>query len=490
MQDWIQNELGTVRLGDKRLNTRFAKVLDRLSSKPSQSIPAACGGWTDIYAAYRFFANEKVTPAKMLAPHRDATVKRCAGHAVVLVAQDTTELELTRPNEKVGGPLSDEEHWGIHVHPSMVMTPEQIPLGILDVHMWARDLKDYHKRLKARTKPIEEKESFRWLAGYHEACALKREIGSQVVSLSDSEGDIYECFAAWADTSEGATADFIIRACQNRRLSKEDPAYEKDVTTLLWEAVEQASVQGQRTIEVSSRPAQTGDGSKRRQARSARTIDVTLRATAVTLKGLRRPSREGAASTLLPDVTVNVVLVREENPPAGEPAIEWLLVTSLPVTTLDQIETVVDYYCCRWQIEVYFKVVKSGCEVEKLQLETTDRIMNCVAVYLIVAWRVLYLLRLGRECPEMKCDTVLTPEEWQSVWRVVKGEEPPKEIPSLGVMIGLIAQLGGYIPRPNDPPGAKTMWIGLQRTRDFALVWSMLRPPAASKRSLAGAGVM
>lgn len=481
MQTWIKDELESVKLGDKRLDERYAKVLDQLSSKPSQSIPAACGGWADINAAYRFFSNEKVTPEKVLAPHHDATVKRCAEHPVVLIAQDTTELEVTRPNEKVGGPLGDEKHWGIHAHPSLVMTPERVPLGIVAAHMWARDLADFHKRLKAKTKPIEEKESFRWLEGYRQACALRRELGSQVVSLSDSEGDVYECFAAWADTSTGPTADFIIRACQNRCLAKTDPAYEKEVTTLLWAAAEKATIQGRRTLEVGPRPALTGDGSKRRQARSARTTSVALSASTVTLKGLMRPSQNGGAKIRLPDATVNVVLVREENPPADEPAIEWLLLTNLPVSTLGEIETVVDQYCCRWLIEMYFKVLKSGCEVEKLQLETTERLMACVAVYLIVAWRVLYLTILGRECPDMSCDAVLMTDEWQSVWRIVKREEPPRKPPPLGVMIKLIAQLGGYIPRPNEPPGAKTMWIGLQRTRDFALALSIFRPTASPK---------
>jgi Transposase DNA-binding/Transposase Tn5 dimerisation domain len=478
MQSWIMDELETVDIGDQRLNKRFAKVLDRLSSKPNESIPAALsGGWAEIQAAYRFFDNDLVTPDKVLAPHRDAIARRCAGHAVVLLAQDTTELDLTRPKEKVGGPLGDEQHWGFFVHPSLALTPDRVPLGIWHAHMWARDINDYHKRLEARTKPIEEKESFRWLQGYQQACALQRQIAGQVVNLSDSEGDIYECFAAKADTSAGPTAEFIVRACRDRCLSPTDPAYEKDVTTLLWEAVEKAPVQGRRTIDVSARAAQTGDGSQRRQARSAREARVTLRATTVTLKGQTRPGRAaGQPRIKLPEVTVNVVLVREENPPAGEPAIEWLLVTSLPVTTLQDIENVVDYYCCRWLIEMYFKVVKSGCEVEKLQLETTDRLMACVAVYLIVAWRVLYLVHLGRECPEMKCDAVLTPDEWQSVWRVVKGTKPPKRPPTLGVMIKLIAQLGGYIPRKGEEPGAKTMWIGLQRTRDFALVWSICHP--------------
>jgi hypothetical protein len=481
MQTWVQDELRTADFGDKRLNKRFAKLLDQLSSKPSESIPTACGGSADINAAYRFFSNDKVTPDKVLAPHREATIQRCHEHKVVLIAQDTSEFDLTRAQEEVGGPLSDENHWGIRMHPSLVMTPEQIPLGILHAHMWARDPADFHKRAKARTKPIEKKESFRWLEGYRQACALQRELGNQVVSLSDSEGDIYDCFAAWADVSEGPTADFIVRACQNRSLSKKDPAYERDVTTLLWEAVENQPVQGRRTIEVSPRPAQTGDGSRRRQARSERTTSVTLQAATVTLKGVRRKPPDAGPSFKLPDVTLNIVLVREENPPAKEPAIEWLLVTSLAVTTRSDIERVVNFYYCRWLIEQYFKVLKSGCEVEKLQLETTDRLMGCMAVYLVVAWRVLYLLRLGREYPETKCEAVLTKEEWQSTWRVAKQEEPPKKAPSLGVMIRLIAQLGGYIPRPNDPPGSKTLWIGLQRVRDFALAWSIFRPTKPPK---------
>jgi len=349
MQSWIEDELQTADLGDQRLNRRFGKLLDQLSSKPSQSIPAACGGWADIQAAYRFFDNDEVTPAKVLAPHRDATVGRCREQPVVLIAQDTSELELTRPQEKVGGPLGDEDHWGFHIHPCMAMTPDQVPLGILHAHMWARDINDYHKRLQAKSKPIEDKESFRWLEGYQQACALRRQIDSQVVSLSDSEGDIYECFLAWTDTSAGPTADFIVRACQNRCVAATDGLYEKDVTTLLWEAAEKAPVYGRRQIEVCARPALTGDGSQRRQARSARAASVTLQAATITLQGPTR-RQKGQLSRKLPDVTINVVLAREENPPAGEPAIEWLLVTSLPVTTLSEIETVVDYYCCRWLI--------------------------------------------------------------------------------------------------------------------------------------------
>jgi hypothetical protein len=473
MQAWITDELAGVELGDARLDARYGRLLDQLSSKPSVSIPAACGGGADMHAAYRFFDNPKATPAKLLAPHRAATVRRCAAHPVVLVPQDTTALELTRPQERVGGPLGDEQHWGLHVHPALAVTPDQVPLGIVHATLWARDPNDFPKRTQARHKPIAAKESHRWLLGYEAACALHRDCGSQVVALSDSEGDIYECFAAWADRTAGPRADFLVRACQDRALMPTDAdavrAAAAGTTAKLWAAVVAMPVRAQRVIQVSKRPALTGDGSKRRQARAARAATVTVQATTVTVQA---PWRSGGRK--LPAVTVNVVLVREVDPPPDEPPVEWLLVTSLPVATRADVEKVVDYYGCRWLIEVYFHVLKSGCKVEELQLETTERLLRCLTLYLIVAWRVLYLVRLGRACPEVSCAGLLLPEEWQSVWRVVKQEEPPPQPPPLGQMVELIARLGGYVPRPKEPPGAKTMWIGLQRTRDFALMWSLL----------------
>src|SRR5258708_39066776 len=176
MQSWVEDELQTVDLGDRRLNQRYARLLDQMSSKPNESIPAACGGWADIQAGYRFFANEKVPPEKVLAPHRDATIERCRQHPVILVPQDTTELDCTRPTEKVGGPLSDEQHWGFHVHPCLALTPDRIALGVFHAHMWARAISDYHKRLQTKSNPIEDKESLRCLEGYHQACMSPREI--------------------------------------------------------------------------------------------------------------------------------------------------------------------------------------------------------------------------------------------------------------------------------------------------------------------------
>lgn len=171
-------------------------------------------------------------------------------------------------------------------------------------------------------------------------------------------------------------------------------------------------------------------------------------------------------------MAVNAVLAREENPPAGAEPVEWLLLTSLPSDTLEQVLQVVQYYCCRWEIEVYFRVLKSGCQVETSQLETAKAFEVYLALQMIMAWRVVYVLRLGRECPETSCESVFEADEWRAVYAVVKREKPPQEPPPLGEMVRLIAQLGGYLGRKGDgPPGPKATWQGMQRMTDLALGW-------------------
>lgn len=466
MQAWIAVELESADLGDKRLNRRFEIILDRFSQRPTVSIPAACEGWGETQAAYRFFDNDRVDPQKLIAPHRNATWKRMAAQPVVLSIQDTTEVELTRKQEKVGGPLTDENHYGLHAHVVMACTPERIPLGVLDAEIWGRDPDEFHKRSQRRDKSIEEKESYRWLEGYRTACAgAQRCPETIVISIADSEADIYECFAEAAKTEGGRKAEWIVRACQDRRLK--EPQSEK-----LYAAAAATKELTRLSIDVSPREAQCGDGSRRRQARAGRHAEVTVRAAYVTLKAPERRCGGG-----LPDVKVRVVLVREEDPPSGEEPIEWLLLTSLPIDRVEEVLQVIQYYACRWEIEIYFRILKSGCEVEQLQLETTERMSACLALYLIVAWRVQYVLMLGRQCPELSCEAVFSPEEWRAAYTIVKRAPPPEEPPTLNETIPLIASLGGYLGRKHDgPPGPKSMWIGIQRMRDFAIAWSAFGP--------------
>jgi len=469
MHTWVAKELRTVGIGDTRLNARYALVLDRLGAKPSLSIPAACRTDTETAGVYRFFDNDRVTALNILQPHHDATLARVRAEPVVLMPQDTTELDLTRAAEEVGGPLDGSDRRGLFAHVQLAITPDRVALGVAHAEIWGRDDDDpgesqAGKRATRRAVRIDEKESGRWLAGYRNACAVARACpGTRVVSLSDSEGDIYECFVAGAGADE-RRAEWVVRACQDRALV--------GGTGRLREQVRAAPPLGVLTVDVSKRAASTGDGRKRRQARAAaRTARVTVRAATVVL---RPPRRKGMK---LPPVRVTAVLAVEENPPAGEHPVEWLLLSSLAVDTFAAATEVVGYYCGRWEVEVFFRVLKSGCRVESRQFEDADRVTRCVAVYLVVAWRVMYLLMLGRTQPGVRCDVVLDDAEWQSVYEVVSGKAAPAVPPPLAELVLMIARLGGYRGRKHDgPPGPKAMWVGMQRMHDLAAGRTRLGP--------------
>ena len=165
--------------------------------------------------------------------------------------------------------------------------------------------------------------------------------------------------------------------------------------------------------------------------------------------------------------------MQEVDPPDDDSAVDWILVTSLPIDSPDAVIQVVDYYSARWAIEVFFRVFKTGCRVEDVQLETVDRLMNCLMFYKIIAWRVMYLTYLGREYPELPCTAVFADIEWKPVWKIVTREAPPKKPPTLCDFLRLLAQLGGFNARKQDaPPGPQTIWIGVRRMTDCALAWS------------------
>ena len=210
----------------------------------------------------------------------------------------------------------------------------------------------------------------------------------------------------------------------------------------------------------------------RRQNRETRQAHVEVRAGTLTLRPPWRADRD------LPPVTVNVVMVSEPNPPAGEPPVEWMLLTTLPIDTIAQVRQVVEYYCVRWGIEVFFRTLKSGCRIERRRFEDVDRLLPCLAICLIVSWRTLFVCRMGRACPDLDCEAIFEPSEWKAVWMAVHRKKPPRKAPRLAAMVHLIASLGGYVERRDSEPGAQTIWIGLQRMYDLAWAWDSFGPGA------------
>jgi hypothetical protein len=481
---WVIEEMKTVDLFDKRLNERLRTVLSQLAARPTASIPAACGGNAEMTAAYRLFDNEKTTFDNVLEPHVNATRQRIAAQTTVILAQDTTEVDLTRPEKPVrgAGPLDGHSRMGALLHLLHAFTPDGTPLGTVSAMVWTREPEvagcAAPSRAERAAVPIEEKESYRWVTTLRQAGEVAQACPTtQCICVADSEADIYEFLVEGTVESHGF--QWIVRASQDRALSEKNGA-EASPECLLRARVLAEPVLFTQTIQARGRKAKVSCEKRgRRQPRESREAEVSVRAAQVTLRAPWRKDRR------LPDVAINVVLVREENAPSGDEPVEWLLLTNLPIGNSDEVRQVIQYYCLRWMIEVFFRVLKSGCRVEERRFEQLDRLLTCLAVYLIVAWRTLYVCRLGRSCPEMSCEAVFEPAEWKAAWKVVRGEDPPQKAPRLGEMVSLVAQLGGYINRKRtDPPGPQTVWLGLQRVHDFALCWKLFGPETENRLEL------
>lgn len=467
---WAKDEVSGVDLGDERLDDRFVKLMSDLGNRPNLSIPAACRGRAETKAAYRFFENGKTTFENTLKPHVEKTRERMAEQELVLLVQDTSEIDVTRPEQEVEGVGElDGARRGFLLHAMHAYTPDGISLGTA----WAETLNRTEgvshaspgeKRRKRKEKPIEEKESLRWLTGLREGRSIAQELpGVRCICIADSESDIYEVFAE--DRGE-QPVEWLVRACQDRAIDGDAGQRIRDhvlATPKLYEA----------ELQLRKRRAKTAaEDRARKQDRKGRRAKVEVRAASVTLRPPYRPDRK------LPAVTVNIVLVHEVNTPPGETPVEWILVTTLPIDTLEQVRTIVKYYCVRWNIEILFRTLKSGCRIEKRRFEHIDHLLPCLGLYLIVAWRTQFVCHMGRTCPDMECEVIFEPSEWKAVWMAVKSEKPPKKVPSLSEMVHMIASLGGYIERPKSEPGVQTIWIGMQRMYDLALAWETFGPEA------------
>jgi hypothetical protein len=458
MCEGIAAELEGIDLGDKRLNKRSEHLIEALAADPQASVNSACDGWSDTMAAYRFFDNQAVEPKQILQPHIDATTGRMTEHAVVLILQDTTELDFSAHPPVDAGCLNKDDRFGLYDHTHLAVTPERLCLGVVGQEQFDRTPESLGKTHARKTLPIEQKESFRWLVGYRLACQLAGECpDTQIVSIADREADIYDIFV---EAEQHATpADFVIRAKEDRSTPQRDPDSGPAVYRKVRDEVRASEIRITQTIDLPQTPK-----------RAARKAELEIRAIRIEVKPPHARSH-------LPSVTYNVVLVEEINGPMDGTDVLWLLITTLSIDSVEDVLRVIDYYVARWTIEVYFRTLKTGCRVEEIQLETTARLKRCLAFYKIIAWRVMYLTYLNRECPSLPCTAVFDESEWKSVWRVTTRRELPETPPMLSEFIPLLAQLGGYNNRRTEsPPGPQTIWVGIRRMTDFATAWLSFGP--------------
>ena len=423
--NWAEEELGGAELGDARRSRRLVKLVERLAEQPSASIPAACSGAGETKAAYRLLSHEEVGWRDILAPHLKNSVQRMRAESVVLCLQDTTELDFNGQDIEGLGPLSYEAQRGMYLHATYAVSAQRVPLGVLNAWMWAREAK---KPGMPRGGILE---STRWVESYERLTELAAELPeTRLVCVGDRESDMLELLVKARE--RGHAVDYLLRCQHNRVL----PAGGK-----LWDAVMDSEPLGRIRFEM---PAGRG--------RKARQVEQELRAQRV-----RVDDRQGG------HVEVTCLITAEIDAPTGTKPIVWRLLSNREVGTLEAAVELVDWYRVRWEIELLFLTLKEGCRVEALQLGTMERIECALAMYLVVAWRIGWLMRLGRACPDWDAERLLTREEWQAAW-IVARKKPPAQTPTLRAALHMIARLGGFLGRKGDgEPGVKSLWIGLQR---------------------------
>jgi hypothetical protein len=431
---WAGEEFAGANLGDKRLNRRLVKLAERFADKPTASIPGACPDWSETQAVYRFFdqANNTKRPLDwetILTPHMERTAARMRQHRVVLCLQDTTELDFNGQGIDGLGPLSYEAQRGMYLHPTYAVTPEREPLGITDAWMWSREAKGADGIRPGM------RESLRWTEGYERVSEMADAMpGTRLVYVGDREADIVEMMHRARDLDH--PADWLIRSQHNRCV----PGGSK-----LWAQTLDGEPLGEIEFALAARPGQTARFV--RQQVWARAMDIP----------------DGAGGLL----NVTCVVAKEMNSPIGCKAVEWRLLTNRSVADFADAVELIDWYRCRWEIEIFFNVLKNGCRVEALQLGSVAKLELALVVYMVVAWRLARLVRLGRTHPDLVASALFTETEWKGAYILAK-KKPPTEPPTIRDVIRQIAMLGGFLGRKSDgEPGVKTLWLGFARVRDF-----------------------
>lgn len=441
---WAWEELRTSCLADPRLDLRLPRMVEGFAEHPEASCPEALGR-AGVKAAYRFWNNDRVHAEEVLAPHAEQTAQRSMQYPVVLVAQDTTEINLTsHPATQGTGYLGSPHCRGLLLHSLLAISPTGVPLGVTRQFTWVRPVTQLGKRHRRRKAATKEKESQRWLDGLT-ATAERFSQHPHVVLMGDRESDLFDLFAM----PRPRNLELLVRVCREKRRVEHRTKY-------LDKALQSEPVRGHVQIEIPARP--------NRQARTAkmavRWLSLEVHAPG---HGPKRPS-----------VRLNFILVEELDPPRGEKPVRWLLATTLPVASLEDALRCVQWYAYRWTIERFHFVLKSGCKIEERQLETVEAMERAIPVFSIVAWRLLWLTLQARETPDAPCTMILEEFEWKALCATVhaRTRQLREKPPTLREAVRIIAQLGGFLGRKCDgEPGPQTLWRGLRRLHDLTQGW-------------------
>jgi len=471
---WVQDELEYLELGDPRRNQRISQLVSDLADHPQASVPEACGSWAATKAAYRFWDNDHVEAQSIRDAHQQKTFQRLLDQDslldqdTILIVQDTTNLDFTtQPNNKKGmGHLDHRSQLGLKQHSALAVSTDGVPQGIVYQELWARDPATYGKKHQRRHKVTADKESQRWIRTVE---ALQQDLSTtmrtkKLVFVADRESDLYD----YLSMERPGNVELLIRVAQTRRCVSHEARY-------LLAAVQASPVAG--TVRVNIQPSGN---------RSAREAILTLRYQKLSLK----PPRNGISAGRKTEVCGWVILAEEVEPPQGETAIVWVLWTSLLVECFQDAVLCLEYYRLRWLVERYHFVLKSGCRIEQLQLETPERIERAVATFNLVAWRLLWLTYEARRCPDKSCEGILETHEWEALLihhhrQQRQSLSLPLAPPTLAQAVAWIAQLGGF--RGSEGRRCSVVsrrwWRGLRHLHDLAWMWRLCRDSVLAQHS-------
>jgi len=462
---WFDRELAGCNFADERLNKRLRKLLERMDGAMGASIPLACQDWANTKAAYRFFSNERISEGEILAGHFRSTQERFAeADGPILVLQDTTEFSYQRDRpDRIGltyrvnsgkdkaGRYRMHTVCGLLMHSSLAVTTEGLPLGLGAIKFWTRQkfkgTAALKKKINPTRVPIEHKESIRWLENMRQSTKLFGE-AARCIHVGDRESDIYELFC----TAQELGTHFLVRSCVDRLAG--------DGNHTIADEMEDLAVAGQHHVEVCDSKGRVGTA----------TVEIKYRSIHV-LPPIGKQKR-------YPALTLTVLHAQEREEPTDRPRIDWKLITDLPVQSYEAAIEKLRWYALRWKIEVFHKILKSGCRAEEARLRTAERLVKLISVFCILSWRVFWMTMINRSVPDAEPGLALTMVETKLLDQLVPdSDRRPLNRKALSTYLTKIARLGGYLARASDPPPGNTViWRGLTRLTDIKLGATLAAP--------------
>ena len=464
---WAENEFGGAPLGDARLSKRIVKVAAAKAEMPDRAFSGvAKGDWAAVKAYYRMIDQPDESAVNMpniLLPHRQRTVRRMQGQKTVLCLQDGSDLDYNNLDQcqglgEIGTNQTGAKSHGLHLHSTLAVAPNGLPLGVLRAQCVAPKSKSPEENRPAFKITIEEKKTFTWIEHHRDLVELAAEMPhTRLIDVCDREADFFEMFD---DQRRNPRVELLIRAKYNRKITEEP--------FKLFAAVRQAPIQSRVRVHIprqSARPKKSKQ--KARPKKPGRMADLAVRYMRIQL----RPAHYHADKK---PIDIWIVHALEENPPPKAKAVEWFLLTTIDITSVKEAEQCLRWYCLRWRIEDWHRVLKSGCRIEDIAHETTERLRRAIAINLVIAWRIMLMTLLGREIPELPAEVLFSDIELRTLRAYAKKKR--LSTPSLvGEAVRLVAKIGGYLGRNHDPPpGHQLLGQGYAKFQFMCLGFALL----------------